>query len=134
MVQTLPPVPDYHFLLFAPGLDAWLFSAAQRYWTVFRPVMYTMRTPEDVDLIAFTAEDGEVSLAVTVVMRRDTAPAIRGALSLHLSPDVYLDPLVYDDPADLRLTLDSRAAYNQRFGVPIPPTPVAPSPVPSGTP
>lgn len=133
MTQTLPPLPDYHFLLFAPGLDAWLFAAAQRYWTVFRPVMYTMRTPEDLDLIAFAAEDGGVTLAVTVVMRRDTAPAIRGALSLRLAPDVTLDPLVYDDPADLRLTLDARAALNQRFGVPATPTPAAPSPAPGGT-
>ena len=133
MAQTQPAALDYHFLLFAPGLDAWLFAAAQRYWTTFRPVMYTMRTPEDVDLIAFTAEDGGVTLAVTVVMRRDTAPAIRGALSMHLAPDVFLDPLVYDDPADLRLTLDARAAYNQRFGVPQLPTPV-PSPTPGGTP
>jgi hypothetical protein len=53
---------------------------------------------------------------------------------MHLAPDVTLDPLVYDDPADLRLTLEARAALNQRFGVPATPTPAIPSPASSGTP
>ena len=119
-MQTPPSDPDYHFLVFAPGLEAWLFRAAERYWDTYRPIVYSMAAPDDLALISYVTE-GRRSVAVTLAMRRDTAPAIRAALG-DLAERVYLDPLVYDSPTDLRLTLDLRVETDQRFGVPTTPT------------
>jgi hypothetical protein len=115
-MQLIPTNPDFHFLIFAPGLESWVFSAARRYWATFRPILYSMRMPEDVELVAYTV-GGSREIAVTLAMRRDTAPAVRAAVSERL-PTVYLDPLVYDTATDLQLTLNGRAELNQRFGVP----------------
>lgn len=120
-MQTIPFNPDFHFLLFAPGLESWVFQAARRYWATFRPILYSMQAPDDVQLVAYTV-GGSREIAVTLAMRRDTAPAIRAAVAERL-PTVYLDPLVYDTPTDLQLTLNGRAALNQRFGVPLETTP-----------
>ncbi len=115
-MQTPPANPDYHFLLFAPGLESWVFQAARRYWAAFRPVLYSMRAPEDVELVGYTV-GGRRVIAVTLVMRRDTAPAVRAAVEERL-PGVYLDPLVYDAAADLQITLNGRAEFGQRLGLP----------------
>lgn len=115
-MQPLPTNPDYHFLLFAPGLESWVFLAGRRYWATFRPILYSMRTPDDIDLITYAARES-AQVVVTLVMRRDTAPAVRAAVMERL-PGVFLDPLVYDVPVDLQLTLNGRAEFNQRFGLP----------------
>ncbi len=117
MAQAVPVNPDFHFLLYAPGLESWVFQSARRYWATYRPILYTMRTPDDVELVTYAA-DGRREVAVTLVMRRDTAPAVRAAVSQRL-PNVYLDPLVYDTPTDVQITLNGRAEFNHRFGVPV---------------
>jgi hypothetical protein len=123
-MQTPPANPDYHFMLFAPGLESWIFRAATRYWTAYRPILYSMRTPEDIDLVTYATGEGR-SVAATLIMRRDTAEAVRNTVARFLT-DVYIDPLVYDSPTDLRITLDARTEFSQRFGVPaIPLTPQA---------
>jgi hypothetical protein len=115
-MQTTPANPDIHFLIFAPGLESWVFRTAQKYWDAYHPVIYSMNTPEDISLVTFATGDDR-TVAVTLVMRRDTAPAIRAAVSSLLA-DVVLDPLVYDTPTDLQLTLNARVDASQRFGVP----------------
>ncbi|GAB4576242.1 MAG: hypothetical protein Kow0077_31730 [Anaerolineae bacterium] len=115
-MQAAPANPDFHFLCFAPGLEHWIFRAAQRYWNAYRPILYSMQSPEDVSLITYALGGGR-TVAVTLVMRRDTAAAVRSAVTARLA-DVYLDPLVYDTPTDLQLTLNARVEFNQRFGVP----------------
>ncbi|MBN1966369.1 MAG: hypothetical protein JW910_17095 [Anaerolineae bacterium] len=123
-MQTIPTNPDHHFLLFAPGLEAWVFAAARRYWDAYRPILYSMRTTDDVALLEYASGTGRTdsrqgggTVAVTLVMRRDTAAAVRAAVAERL-PDVYLDPLVYDVATDLQITLNARVEFNQRFGVP----------------
>jgi hypothetical protein len=118
-MQTAPTDPDYHFLVFAPGLESWLFRAGERYWDVFRPVVYSMAAPDDFALIA-SVTGGRRRVAVTLALRRDTAPAVQAALRA-LADQVYLDPLVYDSPTDLYLTLNARVEQGQRFGVPTAP-------------
>ena len=115
-MTQIPTNPDFHFLLFAPGLETWVFEAANRYWATFRPVLYSMRAPDDVLLVTY-ATGGSRQVAVTLAMRRDTAATIRAAVAAQL-PDVYLDPLVYDAAIDLQLTLNGRATLGQRFGLP----------------
>lgn len=115
-MQTPPTDPDFHFLLFAPGLESWIFVAARRYWATFRPVLYSLRAPDDIDLVTYTM-GGRREVAVTLVMRRDTVAAVRAAVEARL-PDVYLDPLVYDAAVDLQITLNGRAEFGQRFGLP----------------
>lgn len=129
-MQSFPANPDYHFLVFAPGLDNWIFRAARRYWAAYRPILYGMRTPEDFALVGYAAAEGRV-VVVTLAMRRDTAAAIRAAAEARLTA-VTLDPLVYDTPTDLQITLDARVEFNQRFGVPQ--TPVDPGIQPTRTP
>jgi len=116
MTQTIPTNPDFHFLVYAPGLDHWVFQSAQRYWKTYRPILYTMRAPDDVNLIGYTL-DGQREVAVTLVMRRDTAAAVRAAVEEQL-PGIFLDPLVYDAAVDVQITLNGRVEFSQRFGVP----------------
>lgn len=120
-MQNIPTTFDYHFLLFAPGLEAWVFPAAQRYWDAFRPILYSMRTADDLDLVTYASEGGRV-VVVTLIMRRDTASLVRPAVERRL-PNVYLDPLVYDEAVDVQLTLNGRVEFNHRFGVPDDATP-----------
>ncbi len=135
-MQSFPASPDFHFLVFAPGLDAWIFRAARRYWATYRPILYAMRTPEDFALVGYAAAEGRV-VVMTLAMRRDTAATVRAAAET-LLPSVTLDPLVYDTPTDLQITLNARAEFKQRFGVPetsagpgIQPT-STPGPIPLG--
>ncbi len=118
MSQLTPPATfDVHFLLFAPGLnEAWFFRAARTYWITFRPVVYSMSVPDDLALVGYAVEKQKI-VAVTLIMRRDTAFVVRSAFTSRY-PDVFFDPLVYDAPDDLALTLDGRARLGQRFGVP----------------
>jgi hypothetical protein len=115
-MQTPPAAPDFHFLLFAPGLETWIFRAARRYWDAYRPTMYSMGAPDDVELVTY-AQGQRRQVAVTLIMRRDNAPAVRAAVGEILT-DVYLDPLVYDSPTDLQITLNARVEFDQRFGIP----------------
>ncbi len=130
MPQLTPPAAfDVHFLLFAPGLNqAWFFRAARTYWITFRPVVYSMNVPDDLALVGYAVEKQKV-VAVTLIMRRDTAFVVRSAFTSRY-PAVFFDPLVYDAADDLALTLDGRARLGQRFGVPtlLP----ADSPLPEG--
>ncbi|MBN2470766.1 MAG: hypothetical protein JXN59_08590 [Anaerolineae bacterium] len=133
-MQSPPSNPDYHFLIFAPGLESWLFRAGERYWDTYRPIVYSMAAPDDFALVRI-ATGGRRRVAVTLAMRRDTAPAVQAALG-DLEEQVYLDPLVYDSPTDLYLTLNARVERDQRFGVPaVPDSPEAtrtPGPVVGG--
>ncbi len=103
--------PDYHFLYLAPGMSGdWLFIAARSYWLHFRPnVILTL------DIVAFAP--GRRAIAITSLARRDTAAQVRADVTKHY-PKVYYDPLVYDYLDEMQLTLDGRAALDQRFGVP----------------
>jgi hypothetical protein len=111
-------VPFYHFLYVPPALGAdWLLVAARRYWELFRPIVI-----DKLDLIDYTPPDTDIAL--TIVARRDMAAQVVDEVAKRF-PHIRLDPLVYDVPADLQLTLDGRATYQQRFGIPESPTPTA---------
>ena len=105
------PTPAYHFIYIAPGMTGdWLFIAARKYWVHFKPSVIA-----SLDWINFAPPRQQV--AITSLARRDTAQQIRNDIALRY-PRAYHDPLVYDYLADMQLTLDGRAALNQRFGVP----------------
>ena len=112
-MTTPTPVPrfDYHFLYLGPGMSGdWLFIAARNYWLTFRPdVILTL------DLIAYVPPRRRI--AITSLARRDTAKMVRDDITKRF-PKAYYDPLVYDYLNDMQLTLDGRAALNQRFGKP----------------
>lgn len=111
-------MPFYHFLYAPPALSAdWVLVAARRYWELFRPIII-----DKLDLIDYTPPDADVAL--TILARRDMAAQVVDEAAKRF-PHVRLDPLVYDVPGDLQLTLDGRATYKQRFGVPEIPTPTA---------
>jgi len=104
-------IPDYHFLFVPPVLSAdWLFEAARRYWDRFRPMVI-----HDLEVVGFAPKGKKV--AITVIARRDLAPSLIAEVKKRF-PSAYLDPLVYDVVRDMRLTLDGRANYGQRFGLP----------------
>lgn len=88
----------------------WLFIAAHKYWLQFKPSVITT-----LDLVIYTPLRRQV--AITSLARRDTAQQVRNDIAKRY-PRAYHDPLVYDFLADMQLTLDGRAALNQRFGVP----------------
>ena len=112
-MTTPTPVPrfDYHFLYLSPGMSGdWLFIAARNYWLTFRPdVILTL------DVVAFAPPRRQI--AITALARRDTAQMVRDDITKRF-PKAYYDPLVYDYLNDMQLTLDGRAALNQRFGKP----------------
>ncbi|MFZ4815086.1 MAG: hypothetical protein ACOYL5_11175 [Phototrophicaceae bacterium] len=120
MQITPDTLPDYHFLLIAPPLDAeWLFTATRAYWERFRPTVVG-----DGALIGLVPD--EYSVIVSVLARRDTFRAVAVLVS-QARPDAYLDVLTYDTPAEAQTTLDQRAAQNQPFGVALRPTPIPPT-------
>ncbi len=122
-MQPLPNVlPDYHFLLIAPNLGAeWLFDAARAYWERFRPIVTS-----DLELPRLVPPEN--SIILTVVARRDTAPEWGVTVAQNL-PQVLFDPIVYDSFDDMKQALNTRAALNQPFGVPLAPTPTPPPPI-----
>ncbi|HRE46705.1 MAG TPA: hypothetical protein PLD47_03190 [Aggregatilineales bacterium] len=102
--------PDYHFLYLPAALSAdWLFDAAQHYWERFRPIVISA-----LDLIDHLPRGKRTVL--TVLMRRDLAPTVLAEVKKRF-PRLELDPLVYDVVRDLKLTLDGRAEFGQRFGL-----------------
>ncbi len=118
----MPVMPDYHFLYIDAALGAdWLFVAARRYWAQFEPIVI-----DKLDLVGYVPSRS--SVVVTVLARRDLAPKLMGDLK-KLYPRVTPDPLVYDTVEDMKLTLDGRTDFQQRFGVPEEPTPT-PTPNP----
>lgn len=123
MTQITPDtLPDFHFLLIAPNLEAaWLFDAARAYWDAFQPTVI-----QDGTLIRLVPADK--TIAVSILTRRDTFQ--RMAVEASARPDVLLDALVYDTLNEAMTTLNQRAASNQPFGVPLIPTPVPPTQVP----
>jgi hypothetical protein len=108
---TPNPYFDYHFLYLGPGMSGdWLCIAARNYWLTFRPnVTLTL------DIVAFAPVRRGV--AITSLARRDTAQIVRSDIAKRF-PKAYYDPLVYDYLDEMQLTLDGRAALNQRFGKP----------------
>jgi hypothetical protein len=105
------PSFDIHFLYLGPGLSAdWLFTAARRYWLRFGPIWIA-----DLDLAALVPARRKI--AITSLARRDTAKTVRDQIA-RFYPRAYHDPLVYDFMNEMQLTLDGRAEFNQRFGVP----------------
>lgn len=83
--------------------------AARRYWEAFRPL-----TINTLDLLTYVPPNE--SAVVTLVLRRDFAAEVVTDMQTRF-PRLILDPLVYDVVEELQLTLDARAARNQRFGV-----------------
>ena len=105
------PTVDYHFLYIDPALNAdWLFTAARRYWERFRPIVVT-----SYDLITYLPAGR--SFAITTLARRDFAKKLADDVRKNF-PRAYHDPLVYDFVEEMQLTLDGRAALQQRFGIP----------------
>ncbi len=115
------PTPDYHFLYIDSPLGAdWLFVAARRYWERFRPMVIV-----SLDLVGYVYVPEKRLIAITTLARRDRAKIVADDVK-KLYPKALHDPLVYDYVEEMKLTLDGRAEYQQRFGVPDLPTP-APS-------
>ncbi|MCC6614606.1 MAG: hypothetical protein IT320_14085 [Anaerolineae bacterium] len=124
-IQTPDTLPDYHFLLIAPGLGAeWLFDTARAYFDRFRPTIIP-----DLGFIQLVPPDRRI--AITTIARRDLAPTLGVQIS-QLRPEALYDPVVHDSASDVRNTLDQRAAMNQPFGIPLAqPTPDQSSLLPS---
>ena len=102
---------NYHFLYLSPGMTGdWFFIAAKNYWLQFQPNVITK-----LDIVAFTPSRRKI--AITTLSRRDTMAMVRAQVA-KLFPNAYHDPLVYDYLNEMQLTLDKRAALDQRFGVP----------------
>lgn len=115
-------IPVYHFLLVASNLGAeWLFDAARAYWERFRPIVIS-----DMNLARLLPP--EDSAAVTLIARRDTV-AQWGVTVAQAMPAALFDPVVYDSFDDMKQALNTRAALNQPFGVPLAATPTSPPPV-----
>lgn len=119
-------LPDNHFLLITPNLDAtWFFDAARAYWQRFRPTVIS-----DVRLVGLVPEDR--SIAVTVITRRDRVEQI-GVELAQTAPRALFDPIVFDFFEDTQAELNRRAETNQPFGVPLLPT-STPTPGPTARP
>ncbi|MCL4246735.1 MAG: hypothetical protein KJ065_01145 [Anaerolineae bacterium] len=123
--QTPDILPEYHFLMIAPGLGAeWLFDTARAYFDRFRPTIIP-----DLAFVQLAPPDRRI--AITTIARRDVAPTLGVQLGL-LRPNALYDPIVRDTAAEVREMLDQRAATNQPFGVPLAlPTPDTSSLLPS---
>jgi hypothetical protein len=121
---------NYHFIYLDPDLAAdWLFTAGRRYWINFRPFVTS-----DLDLIEYAYHQPQITVAITSLARRDIAPKIAEDIKLRF-PNAHYDPLVYDFVEEMRLTLDGRAEYQQRFGViELPTSTPTPIPLVVGTP
>jgi hypothetical protein len=124
MAQITPDtLPDYHFLLLAPNLEAdWLFVAARAYWERFSVTIIS-----DGALLALIPP--ERTVAVCILTRPDAFRAAAVSV-LENREDVYIDALVYDTPEQAQITLDARARDNQPFGVALIPTAVPPTQAP----
>ena len=115
---------DFHFIYLDPDLGAdWLFTAGLRYWIRFRPFVTS-----DLDIVDYAYHQPLLTIAITSLARRDIAPKIASEIKLRF-PNAYYDPLVYDFVEEMRLTLDGRTDFQQRFGIVEPPTPT-PTPIP----
>lgn len=102
-------LPELHWVILAPGLQAdWFFQAARRYWQTFRPTVLT-----DWSLIQYVPFGK--SLGVTVLARKDTAEYMRSAIEEQW-PNVYYDPVIFDSLAEMQQELDDRATYQKRYG------------------
>ncbi|MBN1285237.1 MAG: hypothetical protein JXB47_07560 [Anaerolineae bacterium] len=101
--------PDFHFLMFAPGLQTdWFFVAARRYWQYFRPIVV-----DETDLIAHIPPDKAVT--ITTLARSDTASFLRDQIRQDL-PDAQHDELIYETLEEAKAALDARADSGARFG------------------
>ncbi|MCA9904525.1 MAG: hypothetical protein KC547_11760 [Anaerolineae bacterium] len=110
--QTPDILPEYHFLMIAPGLGAeWLFDTARAYFDRFRPTIIP-----DLGFVQLVPTDRRI--AVTTIARRDVAPTLGVQLG-QLRPNALYDPIVHDTAPEVREVLDQRAATNQPFGVPL---------------
>jgi hypothetical protein len=111
-LQSPDTLPDYHFVLIAPGLSAdWFFDTLPLYFDRFRPTVIA-----DFSFLQLVPID--YSLVVTVIARRDSAPTL-GVQLAQLRPAALFDPIVLETPAEVRQVMDQRAALNQPFGVPL---------------
>ena len=101
--------PDLHWLVLAPGLQAdWFFQAARRYWQTFRPVVLT-----DWNLIEQVPHYR--SLAITVLTRTDTISYMNEQIR-DAWPNVFYDPITFDNLDEMMFELDRRATEQNRFG------------------
>lgn len=101
--------PDFHFMMFAPGLQTdWFFIAARRYWQRFRPTIV-----DDLKLIAHIPKDKAVT--ITTLARSDTADFLREQIR-QSTPEVQHDELIYQTLDEAKSALDGRAASGERFG------------------
>ena len=105
--------PDYHFLYLDPALGVeWFFVAARQYWEHFRPMVVN-----NLELISYVYGSKKRTVAVTALVRRDMAEKIATDVASRF-PNIQYDPLVYDTIDDMKLTLDGRSDFQQRFGIP----------------
>ena len=103
--------PDYHLLYVDPSLSSdWFYVAGREYWLRFQPIVTS-----NFDLLGILPS--KATIILTTLARRDFAPKLAATVQKRF-PRVLHDPLVYDYPDELKLTLDGRARYFQRFGLP----------------
>ena len=102
---------EFHLIYIDPTLSAdWFFVAAERYWLRYRPTVIT-----SLDFLSLLPTRRTVVL--TTLARRDFAKKIADDLAKKF-PSVIHDPLVYDFPAEMQITLDGRVNLFQRYGLP----------------
>ena len=111
----------YHVLYIDPTLGVdWFYVTARAYWLKYEPIVTA-----DFDLVSMFPH--KVTVVLTTLARRDFASKLANTIQTRF-PHVLHDPLVYDYPAEMQLTLDGRVHYFQRFGLPddgIPTRPLA---------
>mgnify|MGYP005839067625 CR=1 FL=1 len=102
-------MPDYHFIILAPGLDPqWFFQAAEAYWTRFHPVLL-----DSTDLIPLLPYDK--TLAVTAITPPDQVEAMNTQIRDRW-PNAWYDLVVVDSPLRLAEVFNQRVSAGRRFG------------------
>lgn len=104
--------PEFHFLMIAPSLGAeWLFDAARVYWDRYRPTIIT-----DFEFVRLIPPDRAIT--VTVIARRDSAPAL-GVELAQAAPTAYFDAVIHELFDEMKAALNDRVERNMPFGVPL---------------
>lgn len=104
-------VPDYHFVVLAPGFDVtWFFESAglQAYWSRFQPTLMS-----NLEFIAFLPSDK--SLAVTAITTPDMVDMVNTQI-LQRWPNVWLDRVTVNALEEMDSEFESRAENGLRYG------------------